>query len=129
MVLGFDLTVMPEELPILFRTLVERGEFVNGSRLVYPVPNAAMKVANRFGNKVLGIMFSFLLDQPIKDALCGIKIFWRKGLAAHREGCGHLGIKDLWGRSGSLGVRSRPVDTLRRLTERTRCIDQPYRSP
>jgi hypothetical protein len=55
MILDADLTVMPEELPFFFRALVSnRGEFINGSRLVYPLPKAAMKLFNRLGNQVFG---------------------------------------------------------------------------
>jgi SAM-dependent methyltransferase len=98
MILDADLTVMPEELPIFFRTLVEnKGEFVNGSRLVYPVPKTAMKFANRIGNKVFGMLFSFLLDQRIKDTLCGTKVFWRKDWPRIEKHAGAWGIKDLWG--------------------------------
>ena len=44
MILDADLTVMPEELPMFLRALAtSRGEFVNGSRLVYPMPDLAMK--------------------------------------------------------------------------------------
>lgn len=98
MILDADLTVMPEELPYFFKALVEgRGEFINGSRLVYPVPRAAMKVANRIGNKVFGKVFSFLLDQPIKDTLCGTKVLWRQDWARIERNLGGWGIKDLWG--------------------------------
>src|SRR5262249_52832172 len=65
-ILDADLTVMPEELPYFFRAIVRgTGEFINGSRLVYPVPRASMKTANRLGNKAFGLLFSFLLDQRI----------------------------------------------------------------
>ena len=38
-ILDADLTVMPEELPYFIQALTQGGaEFVNGSRLVYPVP-------------------------------------------------------------------------------------------
>src|SRR5262249_55581515 len=43
MILDADLTVMPEELPMFLRALVSgRGDFVNGSRLVYPMQENAM---------------------------------------------------------------------------------------
>ncbi len=43
-ILDADLTVMPEELPYFIYAITQGGaEFVNGSRLVYPVPKAAMK--------------------------------------------------------------------------------------
>jgi SAM-dependent methyltransferase len=98
MILDADLTVIPEELPFFFKAIVDnRGEFVNGSRLVYPVPRVAMKFANRLGNKVFGMIFSFLLDQPIKDTLCGTKVLWRRDWARIESNLGAWGIVDLWG--------------------------------
>lgn len=98
MILDADLTVMPEELPVFFEALVSgRGEFINGSRLVYPMQGEAMKFANRIGNKVFGMIFSFLLDQRIKDTLCGTKVLWRKDWARLERNLGHWGIRDLWG--------------------------------
>jgi|HubBroStandDraft_2_1064218.scaffolds.fasta_scaffold07243_2 SAM-dependent methyltransferase len=98
MILDADLTVMPEELPVFLRALATcRAEFVNGSRLVYPMPDLAMKFANIIGNKLFGVVFSYLLDQRIKDTLCGTKVFWRKDWARMEINLGGWGIKDLWG--------------------------------
>ncbi|HKM66869.1 MAG TPA: glycosyltransferase [Candidatus Acidoferrum sp.] len=98
MILDADLTVMPEELPMFLRALAKsRGEFVNGSRLVYPMPELAMKFANIVGNKFFGLAFSFLLDQRIKDTLCGTKVLWRKDWLRMEPSLGSWGIKDLWG--------------------------------
>lgn len=98
MILDADLTVMPEELPMFVRALIDsRGEFVNGSRLVYPLPELAMKFANTIGNKVFGRLFSFLLDQRIKDTLCGTKVLWRKDWECMEVHLGMWGMKDLWG--------------------------------
>jgi glycosyltransferase involved in cell wall biosynthesis len=98
MILDADLTVMPEELPVFFRSLVQRnGGFVNGSRLVYPMPDLAMKFANILGNKFFGLLFSFLLDQRIKDTLCGTKALWSKDWRRLEPLLGSWGIKDLWG--------------------------------
>jgi glycosyltransferase involved in cell wall biosynthesis len=98
MILDADLTVMPEELPMFLRALAKsRGEFVNGSRLVYPMPELAMKFANIIGNKFFGLAFSFLLDQRIKDTLCGTKVLWRKDWLRMERSLGSWGIKDLWG--------------------------------
>jgi hypothetical protein len=98
MILDADLTVMPEELPVFFRSLVQRnGGFVNGSRLVYPMPDLAMKFANILGNKFFGLLFSFLLDQRIKDTLCGTKALWHKDWRRLEPLLGSWGIKDLWG--------------------------------
>lgn len=98
MILDADLTVMPEELPMFLRALTGgRGEFVNGSRLVYPMQEKAMKFSNMIGNKFFGLVFSFLLDQRIKDTLCGTKVLWRKDWLRMERNLGSWGIKDLWG--------------------------------
>ncbi|HXM92978.1 MAG TPA: glycosyltransferase [Candidatus Dormibacteraeota bacterium] len=98
MILDADLTVMPEELPMFLRALVtSSGDFVNGSRLVYPMPHLAMKFANMIGNKFFGVVFSFLLDQRIKDTLCGTKVLWRNDWLRMEPHLGTWGIKDLWG--------------------------------
>jgi len=98
MILDADLTVMPEELPMFFRALVSsRGDFINGTRLVYPVQERAMKFANMIGNKLFGLLFSFLLDQRIKDTLCGTKALWRKDWLRMETNLGTWGITDLWG--------------------------------
>lgn len=98
MILDADLTVMPEELPMFLRALAtSRGEFVNGSRLVYPMPQLAMKFANIIGNKFFGVLFSFLLDQRIKDTLCGTKVLWRKDWLRMERNLGNWGMQDLWG--------------------------------
>jgi SAM-dependent methyltransferase len=98
MILDADLTVMPEELPMFLNALTNRrGDFVNGSRLIYPMQQKAMKFANEIGNKVFGLLFSFLLDQRIKDTLCGTKVLWRKDWIRMEKNLGTWGIKDLWG--------------------------------
>lgn len=98
MILDADLTVMPEELPMFLRALTSRrGDFVNGSRLIYPMQQKAMKFANEIGNKVFGLLFSFLLDQRIKDTLCGTKVLWRRDWLRMEKNLGTWGIRDLWG--------------------------------
>jgi glycosyl transferase family 2/methyltransferase family protein len=98
MILDADLTVMPEELPYFFDALAEnKGEFINGSRLVYPIPKTAMKFFNRAGNKVFGIVFSYLLNHRFKDTLCGTKVLWRKDWLRIENELGSWGIRDLWG--------------------------------
>ena len=98
MILDADLTVMPEELPLFFTAIVgNTGEFINGSRLVYPVPKTAMKFFNQAGNRVFGVVFSYLLNQRFKDTLCGTKVLWRKDWLRIEPGLGSWGIRDLWG--------------------------------
>ena len=98
MILDGDLAVMPEELPYFLGALLSgSGEFINGSRLVYPIPSQAMKFANRIGNKLFGMTFSYLLDQRVKDTLCGTKVLWRSDWQRIERNLGQWGIKDLWG--------------------------------
>jgi hypothetical protein len=97
-ILDADLTVMPEELPYFIDAICRRGaEFVNGSRLIYPVPKQAMKGANMIGNKLFSLVFSYLLGQRVKDTLCGTKVLWRSDWERIQPMIGTWGITDRWG--------------------------------
>lgn len=89
MILDADITVPPEDLPRFYEVLVSgQGEFVNGVRLVYPMEDDAMRLANLVGNKFFSWAFSWLLGQPIRDTLCGTKVLWAKDyrrIAANRR--------------------------------------------
>jgi SAM-dependent methyltransferase len=78
MILDADLTVVPEDLPRFYDVMV-RGiaDYVHGTRLVYPMEQQAMRFLNKLGNAFFAKTFSFLLNQPIKDTLCGTKVIWR----------------------------------------------------
>ena len=103
-ILDADLTVMPEELPYFIDAITRGGaEFVNGSRLVYPIPKAAMKGANVVGNKLFSAVFSYLLGQRIKDTLCGTKVLWRSDWERIRPMIG------TWGTIGPLGRLRTPL--------------------
>lgn len=79
MILDADLTVPPEELPRFYNALKERkGEFINGVRLVYPMEKNAMRPLNTLGNHFFSILFSWLLERPVKDTLCGTKVMFKK---------------------------------------------------
>jgi hypothetical protein len=88
MILDADLTVAPEELPRFYHALQSgKGEFLNGSRLVYPMEKEAMRFFNMIGNKFFAMAFSFVLGQGFKDTLCGTKVLTRKNykkIAANR---------------------------------------------
>ncbi len=78
-ILDADLTVPPEDLPRFYKVLRSgKGEFVNGVRLVYPMEKEAMRFFNLVGNKFFSLAFSWLLEQKIKDTLCGTKVLWKK---------------------------------------------------
>ena len=54
-ILDADLTVPPEDLPKFYAAIAEgKAEFVNGSRLVYPMEGEAMRFLNSLGNKFFG---------------------------------------------------------------------------
>lgn len=79
MILDSDLTVPPEDLPKFYRALVTgKGEFINGVRLVYPMEGEAMRFLNLLGNKFFSSALSWVLEQPIKDSLCGTKVLYRR---------------------------------------------------
>ncbi len=75
MILDADITVPPEDLPKFYRAIVDgKGEFINGSRLVYPMERHAMRFINLLGNKFFALAFSWVLGQRFKDTLCGTKV-------------------------------------------------------
>lgn len=98
LILDADLTVIPEELPYFYEAIAKgRGEFINGSRLVYPMHEEAMRILNIAGNKFFSILFSYILDNPVKDTLCGTKVVWREDFEKIKKLRGAWGIKDRWG--------------------------------
>ncbi|MDR1257932.1 MAG: glycosyltransferase [Tannerellaceae bacterium] len=98
MILDADLTVPPEELPKFYDALCRnRGEFVNGCRLVYPMEKNAMRFLNLLGNKFFGWFFSYLLGQRLKDTLCGTKVLFRKDYETIRDNRAYFGDFDPFG--------------------------------
>ena len=78
MILDADLTMPPEELPKFYDVIASgRAEFANGVRLVYPMDEEAMQFLNLCANKAFGLIFTWLLGQPVKDTLCGTKVLTR----------------------------------------------------
>ena len=78
MIQDADLTAPPEDLPRFYHAIATgKGEYINGSRLVYPMEDEAMRTLNMYANKFFSIMFSWLLGQPLKDTLCGTKVIHR----------------------------------------------------
>jgi SAM-dependent methyltransferase len=78
MILDADLTVPPEELPKFYDVLASgHAEFANGVRLVYPMDERAMQFLNLCANKTFGLLFTWLVGQPMKDTLCGTKALSR----------------------------------------------------
>ncbi|MBN2019862.1 MAG: glycosyltransferase [Sedimentisphaerales bacterium] len=84
-----DLTAPPEDLPKFFAALRDgKGEFINGSRLVYPMERQAMRFLNLVANKFFGMLFTWLLGQRFRDTLCGTKMIRKSDyelIAANRS--------------------------------------------
>ncbi len=89
MILDADLTVPPEDLPKFYDAMASgKGDFINGSRLVYQMDKQAMRFLNLLGNKFFSYAFTWLLGQKFKDTLCGTKVIFRddyKRLVANRK--------------------------------------------
>jgi SAM-dependent methyltransferase len=112
MILDADLTVQPEELPKFYDAIASgQSEFANGVRLVYPMERESMRFLNLCANKAFGMIFSWMLGQPVKDTLCGTKVLLRSDylrLAAGRSYFGEFdpfGDFDLLFGAGKLGLR------------------------
>lgn len=77
-ILDADLTMPPEMLSrFAFAYDHGHGDFINGSRLVYPMEGAAMRFLNRMGNIFFAKMLSAVLDVRLGDSLCGTKLLTR----------------------------------------------------
>jgi ubiquinone/menaquinone biosynthesis C-methylase UbiE len=98
MILDSDLTVPPEDLPKFYHAIASgKGEFINGCRLVYPMETEAMRFLNLLGNKFFSMAFSWLLNQRIKDTLCGTKVLFRKDYERLVQNRGYFGNFDPFG--------------------------------
>jgi hypothetical protein len=77
-ILDADLAMPPEMLGRFYEAYCQGfGDFINGSRLVYPMEGDAMRFLNRLGNIFFAKMFSAVLDVRIGDSLCGTKLVTR----------------------------------------------------
>jgi len=78
-ILDADLTVPPEQIPKFYQAIASnRGEFINGSRLVYPMEDESMRFLNLLANWTFARIFSFLCNQRLTDTLCGTKVLQKK---------------------------------------------------
>jgi hypothetical protein len=77
MLLDSDLSVNPKDLPKFYKVLADgKGEFANGSRMIYPMEKEAMRTLNKIGNRVFSYLFTYILGQEFNDTLCGTKVFY-----------------------------------------------------
>lgn len=98
MILDADLTVAPEDLPKFYHAIrQDKGEFINGCRLVYPMERQAMRLLNLGANKFFGMFFSWLLGQTFRDTLCGTKVLLKKHYEQIAENRSYFGNFDPFG--------------------------------
>ena len=98
MILDADLSVPPEDLPKFYNALRSgKGEFINGSRLVYPMQDQAMRTLNRIANHSFSILFSWLLNQRFTDTLCGTKVLRKRHYQRIKANRSYFGDFDPFG--------------------------------
>jgi ubiquinone/menaquinone biosynthesis C-methylase UbiE len=98
MILDADLTMPPEALP-KYHAVIESGkaDFVNGTRLIYPMENEAMRPLNFIANRFFAYMFSYLVNTRLTDTLCGTKVLMRKDYEALARERSYFGNFDPFG--------------------------------
>ncbi len=98
MILDADLTVPPETLVRFYHILSHRStDYVQGTRLVYPMESRAMRPLNWVGNKIFGIILSVLLGQKFSDTLCGTKCLWKNDYEQLSRARSYFGVFDPFG--------------------------------
>ena len=77
-ILDSDISVDPKTLTSFFE-IIEFGhaDFVNGTRLIYPIEDKSMRFMNRIGNSFFRFAVSVVIQNKLSDSLCGTKVFRR----------------------------------------------------
>lgn len=97
-ILDADISVAPEDIEKFYTVLISgKGEMINGTRMVYPMEKQAMRFLNILGNKFFSMAFTFLLEQRVKDTLCGTKAFYRKDYEVIAQNRAYFGDFDPFG--------------------------------
>lgn len=97
-ILDADLTVKPKELKKFYDVICQgKADLAIGTRLIYPMEKQAMRLLNYFGNKMFSILFSFIIDQKIKDTLCGTKAILKKNYLKIKSNQKYFGNFDPFG--------------------------------
>jgi hypothetical protein len=97
-ILDADLTMPPERLTRFYDAYCQgAADFVNGTRLVYPMEGEAMRFLNRLGNVFFARLLSFVLDVRLGDSLCGTKMVSRRDYERFVRWRGDFGDFDPFG--------------------------------
>ncbi|MEK9652302.1 MAG: glycosyltransferase [Betaproteobacteria bacterium] len=98
MILDADLTVAPEDLTKFYQAIASgKGEYINGTRFVYPMENQAMRFLNFLANRIFSAVFTWLLNQRYTDTLCGTKVLTRENYIRLQENRYYFGDFDPFG--------------------------------
>ena len=98
MILDADLTVPPEDLPKFYKAISSgKGEYINGTRLIYPMEKEAMRFLNFLANRIFSELFSWLLNHRITDTLCGTKVLTKDNYNKVVENRAYFGDFDPFG--------------------------------
>jgi len=98
LILDADLTVAPEDLGKFYDVVATgRADYVQGTRLVYPLAPHAMRGLNYVANQGFAVAFSWLLNQRVTDTLCGTKVLSAADYAAIERGRAYFGDFDPFG--------------------------------
>jgi ubiquinone/menaquinone biosynthesis C-methylase UbiE len=98
MILDADLTVAPEDMGKFYDVIASgKGDYVQGTRLVYPLEPGAMRPLNFAANHAFARLFSWLLNQRITDTLCGTKVISATHYKALQAGRAYFGEFDPFG--------------------------------
>lgn len=75
-ILDSDLSVEPRELENFYNIIENNyADFVNGTRLIYPMEKESMRTINFIGNRIFQFIVSFIIGYRLSDSLCGTKVF------------------------------------------------------
>lgn len=97
-ILDADLTMPPEILPRFYDAYCRGlGDFINGTRLVYPMEGEAMRFLNRLANIFFAKLLSHVLEVPLADSLCGTKLLSRRDYQRFVRWRGDFGEFDPFG--------------------------------
>lgn len=98
MIFDADMTVVPEDMPKFYEAIaLGKGDFINGSRLVYPLEKGAMRFLNKLGNRFFAYFIAWFFNQRFVDVLCGTKVFRKKDYEAIAKDRGYFGDYDSFG--------------------------------
>lgn len=74
-----NLDIPASELERFYNLLVsKRAEFINGTRLIYPIEGQSMRQLNIIANLFFNWLFSWILSQRVTDMRCYLKAFYKK---------------------------------------------------